>query len=123
MVAASRVDDLLHGHPQSWSHRVSQLSQPHAVVISVLQGMPVPEEGPLPHHLQDIPRLLFAAGVSALRKPARLLLPPTAVLYIARCAGETAAAALRVQDGALALAAGVPRRSIRHPKTCGVVDA
>lgn len=82
---------------------------PHAMLQPSLQGMPLPEDGPPPHHLQDIPRLLFAAGVTALRKPARLLLPPTAVLYIARCAGETAAAALRVQDGALALAAGALR--------------
>jgi hypothetical protein len=72
----------------------------------LLQGVPLPDEGPPPHHLQDIPRLLFAAGVSALRRPARLLLPPTAVLFIARCAGEVATAALKVQDGALALAAG-----------------
>lgn len=74
----------------------------------------MPKEGPPPHHLQDIPRLLFAAGVSALRRPARLLLPPTAVLYTARCAGEVAAAALKVQDGALAQAAGTFSDSVSY---------
>lgn len=79
------------------------------------------QEGIPPHHLGDLPLLALAAFVAALRRPARRLLPTTAVLYCARCAGEVASAALRSQEGALALAAGertspLVRTGRRYPK-------
>ncbi len=58
------------------------------------------------HTLRDIPRLAGTALVTALRKPAGLLLPASAVLFCLRCAGEVAAAALSVSDGTIAQAAG-----------------
>lgn len=58
------------------------------------------------HTLRDIPRLAGAALVTALRRPAALLLPASAVLYCLRCAGEVAAAALAASDGAISKAAG-----------------
>lgn len=77
----------------------SGLVQSNSMFFQLQEGIP-------PHHLGDLPLLALAAFVAALRRPARRLLPTTAVLYCARCAGEVASAALRSQEGALALAAG-----------------
>lgn len=74
-----------------------------------------------PHTLRDIPRLAGAALMTALRKPAALLLPTSAVLYCLRCAGEVVAAALAASNSTISRAAGAPAASFptqhRHART------
>ena len=79
--------------------------------VAILIKFGAAQEEVEPHTLRDIPRLAGAALMTALRRPATLLLPTSAVLYCLRCAGEVVTAALAASNSAISRAAGAPAAS------------